>query len=41
MVRITVDVYAKVGIDVNSGYQRSYNQRLDKRHSAEYKIHLI
>ena len=34
MVGITVDVYAKVGIDVNSEYRRSDNRRSDKRRSA-------
>ena len=35
IVRITVDVYAMVGIDTNLGYQRSDNQRSDNSRSAE------
>ena len=35
MVGIPVDVYTMVGIDTNSGYRLSNNQRSDNRRSAE------
>ena len=35
---IHVDAYAMVGIDADSGYQRSDNQRLGKRRSATITV---